>query len=349
MNYKFIKLEKLFNEIKEKNKKILVISSNFHSKKKYFTNLVHNLKKKNIVNIFIDVSSGAPINNVYSILNKFYKPDLIIGVGGGSVMDVAKACSCLFYQNKSKNITKIKILKKIKTILVPTILGSGAESSKGAILKDRKDKKIAIRHDLIKAESIFLDLDIVKLAKNRIMCEALYDCFSHAIETYISNFSTKSVKKRSLKALNFFLNVKSKSFFKKKQNLKKLAKFSIFMGQNLVESTTCLPHRIQYSLSEFTKATHAQGINALHKGWLFCSLETSKFKKLGKDLKIDNKRLYRNIMNLRNRLKINYSLTNLGIKQKHLKKISKKTIGRLNADPLYINRKSIITILENSL
>ncbi len=349
MNYKFIKLEKLPNKIKEKNKKILIISSNFHSKKRYFLNLVQDLKKENIVNIFINVLSGAPIKNVYSILNKSYKPDLIIGIGGGSVMDVAKACSCLFYQPKSKDITKIKILKKIKTILIPTILGSGAENSRGAILKDRKNNKIAIRHDLIKAESIFIDLDLVKLAKNKIKCEALYDCFSHAIETYISNFSTKESKKRSLKALDFFLKIKSKSFFKKKQNLKKLALFSIFMGQNLVESTTCLPHRIQYSLSKFTKATHAQGINALHKGWLFCSLDSNKFKELSKELKVNNKRLYRNIINLRKRLDINYSLTNLGIKQKHLNKISKKTVGRLNADPIYINNKSIITILNNSL
>jgi hypothetical protein len=63
-------------------------------------------------------------------------PDLIIGIGGGSVMDIAKVCSCFFDAKYiKKDLTKIKISKKIKSIMVPTILGSGAENSRAAILK----------------------------------------------------------------------------------------------------------------------------------------------------------------------------------------------------------------------
>lgn len=349
MNYKFLSIKKLHNEIKIKNNSVLIITSKFHSKKDYMLKLVEKIKRTKTVNFYGDVSSGAPIENIDYIINKFKKPDLIIGIGGGSVMDIAKACSCLFDKTRKKKFTNIKIEKKIKTILIPTILGSGAENSRGAILKNKNNNKIAIRHDLIKADFIYVDLNLVKSAKRKIKCEALYDCFSHAIETYISKYSNKIVKKRSLNAINFLLTIKSKSFFNSKINLKKLALYSILMGQNLAESTTCLPHRIQYSLAQFTNATHAQGINALHKGWLLCVLNSKVFKKLGDDLKINNNKLYQKIINLRKKLQINYSLTDFGIKKKHFIKISNKTVGKLDADPIYINKKTIFKILNSSL
>lgn len=349
MNYKFIKLLKLPQEIKDKNIKILIITSKFHKKKKYISGLIDRLKKTKVVNFYGNISAGAPIENVNEILKKFQKPDLIIGIGGGSVMDVAKACSCLFNQTNKKKIINIKIKKKIKTILIPTIFGSGAENSRGAILKIKDNNKIAIRHNLIKSDFIYVDIDLVKSAQNKIKSEALYDCFSHAIETYISNYSNNIVKKRSIKVIKFLLKIKSRSFFNKDMNLKKLALFSILMGQNLSESTTCLPHRIQYSLSEFTNATHAQGIIALHKGWLSYSFNSSNFIKLSKDIKIINTEFYKKIIDLRKRLRINYSLSNLNIKKKQFKKISNKTNGKLNADPIYKNKKTIIRILENSL
>ena len=349
MNYKFLNIQKLPNEIKTKYINILILTSKFHSKKKYISKLIQKLKKKKSVNFYGNISSGAPISDVNYIIDIFQKPDLIIGIGGGSVMDIAKACSCLFYQTDKKKITNIKIKKKIQTILIPTILGSGAENSKGSILKKENNSKIAIRHASIKADFICIDLNLVKSAKIKIKCEALYDCLSHAIETYISKYSNKLVKKRSLDAINFLLTIKSKSIFKSKTNLKKLAIFSIYMGQNLSESTTCLPHRIQYSLAQFTNATHAQGIIALHKGWLLCILNTEAFKRLGQKLKINNNKLYQKIINLRKRLQINYSLTDLGVKKKYFFKILNKTVGKLDADPIYINKKSIFKILEKSL
>ena len=349
MNYKFIKLVNLHSEINEESGQILIITSKFHSKKSYLSKLIKELKKENIVSLYKNVSPGAPIKDLINIVNKVKKPNLIIGIGGGSVMDMAKAVSCLFDHVKKKKELNTKIRKKIKNILIPTILGSGAENSRGAILKYKNNKKIAIRHDLIKADYVYIDLDLIKSAKNKIKSEALYDCFSHAIETYISNYSNKIVRKRSLNAISFLMNVKSRSFFKSKINLRRLALCSIFMGQNLSESTTCLPHRIQYSLSEFSNTTHAQGIIALHKGWLLCSLNSINFKKLSKDLNLENIKFYQKVIDLRKRLKINYSLRNLSIKKKQFRKISNGTNGKLEADPIYTNKKTIVKILENSL
>ena len=349
MKNSFINIEDLDKKVLKKYKNILIITSNFHKKKNYLISLVKKLKNCKEVNLFGNVKKGASVEDVYKIIGRFQTPDLIIGIGGGSVMDVAKTCSC-FFDTKyiRKDLTKIKISKKIKSIMVPTILGSGAENSREAILKYRNNKKKAIRHDLIKANFVYVDLNLIKTASIKIKCEALYDCFSHAIETYISNKSNVITQKRSVSAIKFILKVNSKNFFKNKKNLEKLSKYSFLMGLNLVESSTCLPHRIQYSLSEFSKASHAQGIIALHKGWLSCSMNSRKFLRLCNDLKESNVKFYKKIFDLRKKLGINYSLNDIRVSRKNLLKITTNVNGNLAADPLFINRKSILNILENA-
>lgn len=349
MRNSFINIKDLDKKVLKKYKNILIITSNFHKEKNYITSLVEKLKIYKKVNLYGNVKKGASVEDVFKIIARFQIPDLIIGIGGGSVMDIAKICSCFFDAKYiKKDLTKIKICKKIKSIMVPTILGSGAENSRGAILKYKNNKKKAIRHDLIKANFVYVDLNIIKTANIKIKCEALYDCFSHAIETYISNKSNATTQKRSVEAIKFILEVNSKDFFKNKKNLEKLAKYSFLMGLNLVESSTCLPHRIQYSLSEFSNASHAQGIIALHKGWLSCSMNSRKFLRLCNDINENNVNFYNKIFDLRKKLGIDYSLNNIRVSRKNLLKITSNVNGNLAADPLFINRKSILNILENS-
>lgn len=355
MKNNFIKLKNLNLKLSKQYKNILIITSRFHKKKDYLCELIKKLQINKNIYLYDEVKKGAPIKNLYEIIAKFQIPDLIIGIGGGSVMDIAKACSCFFYKknffnkkNNKKDLSKIKISKKIKSIMVPTILGSGAENSKGSILELKNKKKIAIRNDLIKANFVYIDLDLIKTANIKLKSEALYDCLSHAIETYISNMSNINTRRRSIDAIKFLLKVKSKSFFQKKKNLKKLAIYSLSMGQNLAESSTCLPHRIQYALSEYSNSTHAQGIIALHKGWLKCSFNSIKFLKLCADLKCDQNVFYKKVFTLRNKLGINYSLNDIKVNKNKIPKIVKNVSGHLAADPLYANKNSILNILEHA-
>ena len=350
MILKFIKINNLIKYIKFNKKKVLILTSRFHIKNKSILKLISDLNKIADIKIYNNISPGASVEDIKIILKNYDNPDLIVGIGGGSVMDISKACSCFFGSKiLYKNIANKKIKKKIKTILIPTILGSGAEISRGAILKKKDKKKIAIRHDLVRADKVFVDIDMIKTSKLKIKCEALYDCLSHALETYISNFSTLTVKKRSISAIRFLLKIRSKEFFKKNHNLRKLAISSYLMGVNLSESTTCLPHRIQYSLSRLTNSSHAQCIIALHKGWLLCSKDTLRFNQLSSKLGISSDKLYKNIIKLRKILKIDYRLKDIGIFKKNFLNIVKFTDGTLDADPFFLEKNSIIRILKNSL
>lgn len=345
----FYDIKKINNLLKLKNKKILIITSKFHSKRTYFLSMINSLKKLNNLSVYQDVESGAGIRNLKKLLNKFEIPQYIIAVGGGSVMDIAKAYSCICYVKK-KNFKNINFKKKVYTILIPTVLGSGAETSRGAILKNTNNSKIAIRHLLIKGDRTVYDLNICKLAPKKLQAEALYDCFAHALETYISKLSTKRVKTRSIKVMKKILNYKNKNIFNSKMKLKEVAKNSYSMGLNLSESSTCLPHRIQYSVSRFTNSSHAQCIIALHKGWIKkLERKNLEYIKISKKIYNDDTELTWKILKFKNNFNINYNLRSICISKKNFSKIINQVKGNLSADPIYNNKEDIKEILQYSI
>ena len=66
---------------------------------------------------------------------------MIIGIGGGCVIDYAKLCSCIDNKEISKIGDKDLILKnKYKVIAIPTTAGSGAEVTPNAVLYKKKNQ-----------------------------------------------------------------------------------------------------------------------------------------------------------------------------------------------------------------
>lgn len=328
-----------------KNKNILLISSQSIIKKKKVTRLIQSLRDKNNLVIRSNVIPGAHLSDLKKIL-KVKTPNTLIAIGGGSVIDIAKAFSCLKL-NTEKNLYSKKKIKKISLIVIPTISGSGAESSKGAILKKKNNKKIAYRSKHLIPNHVYLDIKITRTAPKKLRCECLFDCFSHAIETYISKKSSKETRANSIDAIKTIIKMNYRTIDDIK-NQRKISLFSYKMGNNLKKSTTCLPHRIQYALSEYTNITHAQSIIALYKGWLQIISKTKKFKELEKKIFI-KKNLKLEIMKFKKQLRLNQNLKKLNLKKKNIKAIIRKTTGTLNLDPSYKSRKTIEEVINLSI
>ena len=86
-----------------------------------------------------------------------FEPDLILAIGGGTVIDYAKSANCL-----NKNILpeqiisgKISYKKKAKLCAIPTTAGSGAEVTENAVLY-LGEIKYSVENKLIKPEYFFL-------------------------------------------------------------------------------------------------------------------------------------------------------------------------------------------------
>ncbi|POP33782.1 alcohol dehydrogenase [Lactonifactor longoviformis] len=120
--------------------------------------------------------------------------DLIIAVGGGSVMDTAKLCSLL----KGAEYTIQDLMrcpaaggKQIKTVMFPTTCGTGAEATCNAIvaIPEEQVKKGIVNEEMI-PDYVFLDpLMIQKLPKSIIAATGV-DALAHGIECFTSNKAT---------------------------------------------------------------------------------------------------------------------------------------------------------------
>lgn len=121
-----------------------------------------------------------------------FVPDTIIAVGGGSVIDAAKAMT-LFYEypglsfETAMNETLPDSKKKLKLIAVPTTSGTGTEVTKAAVItyKD-SDIKIGLKSNAFIPDVAILDASLTLSMPNNVVAETGMDAMTHAVESYIN-------------------------------------------------------------------------------------------------------------------------------------------------------------------
>jgi len=159
-------------------------------------NLYHEMQKFSIRMERIEYSLGEPTTAYFNdLLNQIrtMRPDCIVGIGGGSVLDLAKLAAALW--NSAQTIEEIfgKNLLKPRTtglICIPTTSGTGSEVSPNAILLDESDseKKSVISPYLI-PDSCYIDPELIAGLPPKITAETAMDALSHCIEAYTNKFS----------------------------------------------------------------------------------------------------------------------------------------------------------------
>jgi alcohol dehydrogenase class IV len=155
------------------------------------------LEKEGIgAEIFDQVISDPDIANAETCIEMARKRrfDLIVGVGGGSSMDIASITSVMLtnpgtvYDYFGLNLVKNP---GIPTILIPTTAGTGAEVTPNAILTDTKEKlKKAIVSPYILPKVAMVDPSLTLSMPPSITSSSGIDALTHAIESYTSNNAT---------------------------------------------------------------------------------------------------------------------------------------------------------------
>jgi len=119
--------------------------------------------------------------------------DCVIGVGGGSAMDVAKAVAILMTNGgKAEDYLGLGKIKKpgVPKIMVPTTAGTGAEVTFTAVFINEKTKsKGGMNGDPLYPEAALLDPELTISMPARITASTGIDAFTHAIEAYLSTQS----------------------------------------------------------------------------------------------------------------------------------------------------------------
>jgi len=287
------------------------------------------------------------------------KIDFVIGLGGGSALDAAKLIAAMFYV---KGSTKSVLLgetalsnNRLPLIQIPTTSGTGSELSKGSIITDQSLKiKRGVRADCLFADIAIVDPELTYSLSLEQTMETGFDVITHAIETYFSRRSNDITEIYSIEAL-----VRAfQSLLKLRENLQdhkaraEIAFSSMLMGVNLGNSSTCLPHRLQYPVGALTETSHPRGLASIYMSWLYYSMKYNheKFDYLAyRVMNSSANDFYKYIEDFLGKIGMSIRLSDLGVTAYELPELVRKISGNLQDDPVCEEENVALKIYKNSL
>lgn len=183
-------------------KKILLISDPFLQKNGLIDRLKSALVNYEIV-VFNDVSEEPKLELAERLVDfaKAIECELVIGIGGGSVLDLAKLVAVLVtHDGRVKDYLNLSGTKKLNNkgipkIIIPTTSGTGSEVTNISVLALENTKDV-ITHDYLLADLVVLDPALTLTVPAKVTAATGIDALTHAIESYLSvnaNYITKGL------------------------------------------------------------------------------------------------------------------------------------------------------------
>lgn len=369
VKYNFQDFDDLKNFMKQKSfKKIFLISGKNSFVKSGAKKMILPFLKSKTIQIYFKKSyypEYSELKNIINFINQF-NPDLILAIGGGSVIDYAKIARLdLDITNLKQKIINPKkfdnFKRKFKLVTIPTTAGSGAEVTENAVIYI-KNKKYSVEGKAVKPDYFFLIPKFILNSSKIIKSSAGFDAISQAIESLLSNRSThQSViyAKESLKIslVNFQKFVNKPSY----DNTMKMSIAANLSGKAISISKTTAPHALSYPFTSYFGIPHGHAVSLTLNDFLKFNYEHLKYSVSNFDLKkryqiIFNLAKVNNIQDLDcflNKIKINTGLENnlkklgVSIKSDYRKILSGVNVQRLKNNPINLNRNDIKNILLN--
>ena len=367
-------ISKVGNLLKEKDiSSTLIVTDKGIVKAGLLENLKKSLESENIeFEIFSEVLSDPPEELVFKGLEILKNKGIesVIGIGGGSSMDTAKVISLLgktdinLDEIYGVNFTKGE---RLPLILIPTTTGTGSEVTPYAVLT-KGEAKCTIISPIIIPDIAILDAELVYNLPSMITATTGIDAMVHAIEAYTTrnkkNFISDILAKEALKLLvnNIERAVNDSSDKEAKGNMLLGA---CVAGLAFSNAPVAAVHAFAYPLGGIFHISHGLSNSlmlievmkfnmdvALNEYYELALTVYPEFHKLDKSKEDIVCEFINRLDNLRKKLGIPVRLSEVGIKEDDLKKLTDEVvkIKRLfNNNPKDITYEDAYNIYKNAL
>ncbi len=208
------------------------------------------------VSVFSKVPPEPPLETIQECLElaREAKCDLIVGLGGGSAMDVAKVVSVMMTNDKTLDqIIGINLVEKrgLPKILIPTTAGTGSEVTPIVILTDnRENLKKGIVSDFLFPETAILDAQLTVTLPPGPTAASGMDAMIHAVESYTSVNATSMTDHLALRAIEL-IRANLRSAWANGNNLEarmNMLEGSLLAGQAFANAGVTAVHAFAYPL-----------------------------------------------------------------------------------------------------
>lgn len=302
-----------------------------------------------------------------TLANEF-NADLVVGIGGGASLDVAKTTAALYEKEDLELYLngEIEIVdRQMKCILLPTTAGTGAEVTRNAIFENKEEQiKKGIVSTALLPDLAIIDPELTISCPAKVTASSGVDAFTHALESYISTKATLQTKMYAEKAISLFGDSISSAVHNGEDLIARtnMAWVSLLGGVSLANAGVGAVHAMAYPLGGKYHIEHGVA-NALLLPYVLkvvgttCEkelIEIAKLLGLG-DFNNTRNRVVDEIVNyllgLLDVLNLPTTLKELGVKQDSLSNLAEQAVEvkrLMNNTPYHLDQQQVLEIYENA-
>ena len=208
------------------------------------------------IEVFQDIVAEPTVNDFKKILEvaRQFKADSVVGVGGGSVLDVTKLIAAFINSDQQVEDcfgTGFIKQKGLWFACLPTTAGTGSEVSPNAILLDERDHlKKGIVSPFLIADVAYVDPKLTWTVPAKVTADTGMDALTHCIEAYTNKFAHPSVDIYALQGIRLIAANLEKSVKngQDQEAREALAFGSLYGGLCLGPVNTAAVHALSYPL-----------------------------------------------------------------------------------------------------
>lgn len=255
-------------------KKALIVTGRSSAKKSGLYDRVKNsLEAQGISSVLFDKVAQNPLTTtaeegaVYARENKC---DVVVAIGGGSIMDCAKAIAFLAVNDGDINdyiFNRRQSDDALPLILIPTTCGTGSEGNGFAVLTNPEngDKK-SLRCNAIVAKVSIVDPECMMTMPKKVLASVGFDALCHNIEAYTTKVSQPFTDALSIYAISLIAENLVKIYSGEddgKEAWEKITVASTIGGMVINTAGVTLAHGMEHPASGLKDIVHGQGLAAL--------------------------------------------------------------------------------------
>ncbi len=289
--------------------------------------------------------------------------DVIVGIGGGSIMDCAKAIAFIamnkgdisdyIYGRKTGD-------KALPLVLIPTTCGTGSEGNGFAVLThpETGDKK-SLRCPAIVAKVSIVDPEVMMTMPKKVLASVGFDALCHCMEAFTANAATPFTDALCSYAIPLIRETLVKVYRGEDESMEAWEKLSIAStigGMVIGTAGVTLAHGMEHPVSGLYNVTHGQGLAALTPLAVEAQYAGNRFKfgrlarMLGGYTAEDCSGLIRGLLR---DLDLNMTLKDLGVQEKDIPWLAencmKVSAGNLKNTPTALIQQDIEKLYRSAL
>lgn len=346
-------------------KKALIVTGRNSTKKSgLLDKTIIQLKKAGVESVVFDRAEPNPLTTTAesgAALAKAEGCDVVIGLGGGSIMDCAKAVAFMAVNNGELTdyIAKIKTSQDaLPILLVPTTCGTGSEGNAYAVLTNPANgDKRSLCFDCLIAKASIIDPECMLTMPKNILASVGFDALCHNMEGYISKNAQPMTDLMALSGIELLGKYLLRAYadYSDTEAWDNITWASTLGGMVIRTTGVTAAHGMEHPASGLKNIVHGKGLAALTPVIIEESIEAAseKFAVISRLLGGGPLDCADSVRKLLRQIGLEQPLSEQGVTKEDIPWMAdnclKVSAGAMQNHPVVFDREKIVKIYEKAL